>query len=206
MSGLYRGIRQFDCCRFKLLIMVNWRIGRGILKQHLKRQNLSLDPFLRELAGLPITRIPGTGVFMSSVPEGIPPVLTQLVRRFRTVHERMVIVTVLIQDAAFVDPAARARVETLAPDLLRVVLSFGFREHPDVPLALTPVLAALPTPTSSRLTYLLGEETLIVGPKGHLGPLSEGLFAFLARNANKASLHYQLPPEQVIALNSYIDL
>jgi hypothetical protein len=32
------------------------------------------------------------------------------------------------------------------------------------------------------------------------------VFSFLSRNASKASLYYGLPPEKVVALQTYIDL
>jgi KUP system potassium uptake protein len=193
-----------------LVVMVNWRLGRGILKQHLQGQSLPMDVFLQEVHSMESGRLPGTGVYLSSVVEGAPLFLVRLVRNFRALHERGILLTVRTEDRPFVPPAERSRVEVLAPGFFRVFLSFGFRETPDVPEALAPVLARLPMPSqgprASETVFILGDETLTEGPGGKFGTWAERLYSVLNRNASKVSLYFHLPPERVVSLGSYIDL
>jgi K+ transporter len=39
-----------------------------------------------------------------------------------------------------------------------------------------------------------------------MGEVSEGLFAFLMRNARAADRHFRLPPERVMEIGTQIDL
>jgi len=61
-------------------------------------------------------------------------------------------------------------------------------------------------PENIDLLYLLGHETFAATEKGGMGPVTEGLFAFLSRNAKNATDQFNIPPEQVIELGARIDL
>ena len=44
------------------------------------------------------------------------------------------------------------------------------------------------------------------GDRGVVGPLGEGVFSFLARNAASATSYFAIPPDQVVELGTQIDL
>jgi len=56
------------------------------------------------------------------------------------------------------------------------------------------------------VTSCPGRETFLATAAGEMGALSEGLFAFLARNARSAATVFCLNPAQVIEIGSQIDL
>jgi len=90
---------------------------------------------------------------------------------------------------------------------VRVVAHYGYMDSPDIPAALA--AAGLRCPHGIDLTdatYYLGRETFLATAKGKLGPVSEGLFAFLARNAASATSYFAIPSEQVIEIGTQIDL
>lgn len=76
-------------------------------------------------------------------------------------------------------------------------------DRPDVPRALA--AARLPVDLSD-VVYFIGRETFVAGRGGKMGVFSEGLFAFLARNAKSASGWFAIPPEQVVELGMQLDL
>ena len=55
-------------------------------------------------------------------------------------------------------------------------------------------------------TFYLGRETFLATSKGQLGPIREGLFGFLSRNAVSPTAYFEIPPHQVIELGTQIDL
>ena len=76
-------------------------------------------------------------------------------------------------------------------------------EKLDVPKVLAK--ASLPVDLTDA-TYFLGRETFVVGKGGKMGVLSEGLFAFLSRNARSATSWFSIPPDQVVEIGMQIDL
>ncbi len=78
---------------------------------------------------------------------------------------------------------------------------------PDVPRAIALAVERFKLPVSlSETTYYIGRETFVATSAGQMGSLSEHIFAFLARNAESASAHFLIPPEQVVEIGSQMDL
>src|SRR3546814_8915198 len=83
------------------------------------------------------TRVPGTAVFMTSTAEGVPHALLHNLKHNKVLHERVVLLTVNIEDVPFVPAQARAQSADLGSGFYRVILRYGFMQDPDVPAALT---------------------------------------------------------------------
>ena len=52
-------------------------------------------------------RVPGTAIFMASTEHGVPSALLHNIKHNKVLHERVVILTVAIQDVPYVDEAER---------------------------------------------------------------------------------------------------
>jgi KUP system potassium uptake protein len=190
-----------------VLVMVSWRIGRSYLADVVGGQSAPVAEFVARLDGAVSARIAGTAVVMAAHAAGIPPVLARLVRRFRVIHEHVIILTVVTEHVPVVPVAKRVSVEPLGQGLARVLLRYGFMEVPDVPAALRPALVELGCTTDpGALLFILGRETLVVGDEGRMSRLLEPIFAFLARNARTVTDDFSLPVEQVVELGMQLDL
>jgi KUP system potassium uptake protein len=162
-----------------------------------------LSAFLETLDSTDIVRIPGTAIFLSSNPDATPPVLATQARRIRALREHLVLLTVTTEHVPHVEAKDRFSVEDLGKGVFRVIVRTGFMEKPDVPKVLA--RANLPLDLADA-TYFLGRETFLVGKGGKMGVFSEGLFAFLARNAKSPSSWFSIPPDQVIEVGMQMDL
>ena len=199
-------------------MMVVWRRGRRMLDDALADRTKPVDEFLAEYSvGQPSTkragvkehvqyRIHGTGVVMSSISEGVPPVVVHHVQRLRVLHETLILLTIVTARVPFISAGTRTKVETLGAGLHRVVGTYGFMETPDVPALLREAKEAGLDADIEDVTYFLGRETMLAGPGGKMGEIEEALFAFLTRNSRPATSHFQLPPNQVIEIGTQIDL
>ena len=87
-------------------------------------------------------RVPGTAVFMTSNAIGTPPALLHNFMHNHVVHQKVILLTVTIDEAARVPRERRLTVEPLSEGFVRIMARFGFIEPPDVPRALEQ--AALP--------------------------------------------------------------
>jgi KUP system potassium uptake protein len=199
-------------------IMVVWRRGRRMLSDALAERTKPVDEFLAEYGvGRPPTnrvsgrehlqyRIHGTGVVMSSIASGVPPVVVHHVERLRVLHEKLILLTIVTARIPFVSPGKRTQIEELGGGLSRVVGNYGFMETPDVPALLKEAKGAGLDADIHDVTYFLGRETMLAGPGGQMGEIEETLFAFLTRNSRPATAHFKLPPNQVIEIGTQIDL
>ncbi|HEU0014650.1 MAG TPA: KUP/HAK/KT family potassium transporter, partial [Longimicrobium sp.] len=139
-------------------LMTTWKTGRGILAARLAESTLPWEFFVKDVAGNPPHRVPGTAVFMYGNPEGTPPALLHSLKHYRVLHERVVVLAIETEEAPHVPAASRATVESLGHGLFRVILRYGFMDEPDVPRALAAVRHPGLDLSPGRTTYFLGRE------------------------------------------------
>jgi KUP system potassium uptake protein len=188
------------------VVMITWNRGRQIYSDRVASLSPPVDVFLRELDTKLAARVPGAGVFLASPSVRLPLSLIHYVGRIRVLPETVVILTVDILHAPHAAQDAM-HIETLGKGLVRLTIDRGFMDTSNLPVLLERAVARYELPIDLReVTYCAGRETLLATSAGRMGALSEGLFAFLARNARSATTHFCIPPEQVIELGSQIDL
>ena len=188
-------------------VMVVWNDGRRRLRDAIQASAPEPDLFFRTLPDGGGSCSPGTGVFLSSVEEAVPPVLTRQLARVHALPVQIVILTVRTTDAPAVLEADRVSARRLSARASRVVVQYGFIETPDIPRALAAALSRLEITTPvEQLTYYVGRDTFLAGRGGRMNLVAKTLFAFLARNASSTPARLELPPEQVVELGSQRDL
>ena len=80
-------------------------------------------------------------------------------------------------------------------------------EDPNVPAA----LQEIPPESGLRIdineiTFFLGRETLIATSRPGMAIWRERLFAFMSRNALRATAFFRIPPDRVVELGMQIEL
>jgi KUP system potassium uptake protein len=192
---------------FFFVVMVDWRFGRQVFREYVESRAMSVDAFAELVASMKVGRVPGTAFYLSAT-RGVPHMLVIQAQRLRSISEQVVLLTVVIEHEPQVeDDAHRVVVERLTEGFRRVTIHFGYMENPQVPQALARVVESGELQVSLEdATYYVGRETFVGGKGGKMGPLSEGLFSFLARNAKSAIDHFGLPLDQVVELGMRVDL
>ncbi len=69
---------------------------------------------------------------MASMPKGVPLALTQFVKHNHCLHQRVVLVTVLIEESPRIAEEDRAEVIEVIPGITRVILHYGFMQYPTI--------------------------------------------------------------------------
>ncbi len=192
-------------------LMTTWKRGRAILTERMKEISFPMDHFIQDIGENPRTRVPGTAVFMTSEPLGVPVVLLHHLKHNKVLHETVILLSIQTADVPETRREERVFIEALGHGLFRVVAVYGFMESPDVKEVLQRCrdngIAARPLDTS----YYLGREQLIPRP----GPWKKGgmsmniirkkIFSVMARNARSATEYFQLPPNRVVELGTQIE-
>ena len=191
-----------------VILMINWRIGRGLLKLYLQGRAIPLAGFIASLDRRVKMRCPGTAVFLAALHDNVPPALRRLVERVHTLHESVILLNVVVDHVPRVDASKRVQ-EPIALErgFYCLTLRYGFIEEPDVPADLSEALRELGITTpQDELSYIVDRETFEATNAGSMGRASEGLFSFLSRNAKSATDYFRLPPSQVLEVGARIDL
>jgi KUP system potassium uptake protein len=147
-------------------------------------------------------------VFMASDAHGVPIMVLHQAERIRAVPSRALLVTVRFERVPHVSSDERlAEVTELGHGFYRVVARYGFMQHPEVPPVIGAALKRLGIDVPPKdVTYYLGRESLVAQRGGKMGPVLEGFFRTLSRNALPATAYFNLPPEQVVEIGLHIDL
>jgi KUP system potassium uptake protein len=192
-------------------LLSTWKKGRALLAAQLRAAGLPLDVFLAELRRKPLQRVPGTAVFMTGNLGNVPAVLLHHLKHNKTLHERVLLVSVTGEEVPSVPDGERVAVRELGGGFVQVVARYGFMETPDVPAMLgslsrgpppRPALRILPMET----TYYLGRETLLPTGRAPMARWRKRLFVVMARNAQTASAFFGLPPNRVVEMGAQIEM
>ncbi len=187
------------------VLMTTWKAGRDLLASRLRAATMPLDMFLD---GVDDTRrrVSGVAVFMTQEPHGAPVTLLHNLKHNKVLHERVVLLTIQGEEIPYVRSAERLKVEDLGKGFFRIIGRFGFMEDPNVPDLLDRAKAFGLEFKPMETTYFLGRETLIPSQKPGLARWRTSLFAFMSRNAHRATAYFRIPPNRVVELGAQVEL
>ena len=187
------------------LLMTTWKAGRAIVKE-VTRSPLTVEEFVESFSKSETYRVPGTGVFMNSDPVGVPPMMLHHLKHNGVLKERVIFLSIRVEDVPTVDPEARVEYTDLGRGFHRVIAHYGFMESPDVP-ALLPELAPFGIAVSPmQASFFLARETLLPSGTGHLARWRKRLFIVMTRNALPASNFFNLPPNRVVEMGGQLQI
>ena len=190
-----------------IVIMTTWRRGREELGRGHGDGKIQISlPLLEHIAQHPLTRIPGTGVFMSISPSGLPTVLLNQLKHNHVLQEKCVLLTIQSVDVPSVASGDRVRIDDLGQGFYRVVAMNGFIQRASVPeiLKLSGRFGLSTDPSST--TYYVGRETMVITGRIRMMRWRKALFVFLSKNAAMPAAFFNLPSDRVVELGTRIEL
>ena len=187
-------------------VMATWRAGAEAVRVSAEAASESTDQFFDELGRRNVARTPGAAIFLTRSQEGIPALVVDFVRSVGSLHESVVILTVVFDEVPRVAEADRAQVVRLGDDIWRVVLRFGFVEIPDLPAALDRVEGLDCAANIHEAVYFGARDLVVAQPSGRLRGWRLEIFAWLYRNAVKMVDRFSLPPKKVIEIARQIEI
>ena len=189
-----------------MVLMVTWRRGAGLLAERARREEVELRPFIASLERRPPERVNGVAVFLTGDPDHVPKALLHNLKHNKVLHERNVILTVVVEDVPRFDPERRASCERISDAFSIVRLHFGFMEAPDVPKALQ-AFKGLGWPYNVMSTsFYISRRVLRPASQSRMPRWQETLFIRLARNASDASDHFCIPSGRTIEVGTQVSV
>jgi KUP system potassium uptake protein len=190
-------------------VMLTWRSGVKLVERARGNLRQPEEDLIETAVNRCHARLSGTAVFLASSPTGVPLALTQFVKHNHVLHQRVLLVTVLIEEAPRISDEDRAQIVEIIPGITRVILHYGFMQYPTIyeGLILACKQGKLPGIDLSDITYYIGRETII--PREDIPGMwvwREALFAFLQRNAERSAAFFGVPTRQVVEFGTEIEI
>ena len=188
------------------LLLTTWARGRKLMRERMSEHALPMEIFAKS-AKNSATRVPGTAIFMASQSSGVPSALLHNIKHNKVLHERVVILTVDIQDVPYVDVSERCEYKDMGDGFYRAVLHYGFMEETDVPKGLEGMGFYCGGHFDMMHTsFFLSRQTLLASDKPGMPIWREKIFAWMLTNATSAMDFFKLPTNRVVELGSQVEI
>ncbi len=185
-------------------LMTTWKKGRVILAQRLKREAIDLIPFVSSVTGDSVTYVPGTAVFLTINPDGVPSALMHNMKHNKVIHEKVIILAVRVLDIPHVPSEERIAYNKINDVFHQITLRFGFMDEPNVPDTLFSQQYVILEPFET--SFFLSRETLIPKTGSDMSFWREKLFIAMFRNAGSAIPFFKIPPNRVVEIGAQVVL
>jgi KUP system potassium uptake protein len=186
-------------------LLTTWAKGRKLMIDRMAEAALPIEVFIKS-AATSATRVPGTAVFMTTSMTGVPHALLHNLKHNKVLHERVMLLTVRIEDVPFVVGERRIETKDYGVGFYRIVIRYGFMEEIDVPAALAQIKTCGPQFKMMDTSFFLARQTLIASARPGMAIWREKLFAWMLRNAESAMEFFKLPTNRVVELGSQVEI
>ncbi|HMW16495.1 MAG TPA: potassium transporter Kup [Accumulibacter sp.] len=192
-------------------LLSTWKLGRKLLYERLKLDSIPLEAFIDGVGTGGPQRVDGTSIFLTADPDSVPRALLHNLYHNKVLHERVVLLHVNMEDVPHIDDSLRVRVENLANGFHRVFVRYGFKDTPDIPLAMNLCAEKGMTFEMMETSFFLGRETVVRLPlqitnRARMAHWRQILFTWMFRNADPATAFFKIPPNRVIELGAQVEL
>jgi KUP system potassium uptake protein len=189
-----------------LVIMLTWRDGRALLLKVSRANSMELQVFLESLFFSPPVRVEGTAVFMSTQYGMVPNAFLHNLKHNKVLHDTNVFVTVKNHEVPYILVVERLTAKSMGNNCWEVVIHYGFKDDPNVPLALEPLIQHGCNLNPMTTSYFLSRDSIVPVTNGGMAQWREVLFAQMHLNASSAANFLKLPSNAVVEVGSKIEI
>jgi KUP system potassium uptake protein len=188
-------------------LLITWRRGRTIMFRRVAEQSIPLKPFLDGLEVSPPQRVEGTAIFMTANPEAVPHAMLHNLKHNKVLHERTVFLTIVTHDVPVVPVEDRVQFERLRSGFYRVEAWYGFKEQPDIDEILNSCRVRYGLGFSLMETsFFLSRDTIVPSELPGMARWRDHLFAWMMRNATRATDFFNIPANRVVELGTHVEI
>jgi KUP system potassium uptake protein len=186
-------------------LLTTWAKGRKLMINRMNEAAMPIGVFIKSAANS-AARVPGTAVFMTTASDGIPHALLHNLKHNKVLHERVILLTIRIEDVPFVERGCEYELDDLGSGFFRLIIHYGFMEDVDVPGALARLEGCGGIFKMMDTSFFLARQTLITSSRPGMAVWREKLFAWMLRNAESAMEFFKLPTNRVVELGSQVEI
>lgn len=186
-------------------LLTTWAKGRKLMIDRMNEAAMPMEIFIKSAANS-AARVPGTAVFMTTSESGVPHALLHNLKHNKVLHERVILLTVKIQDEPYIDEDKQLQLIDLDRGFYRVIIRYGFMQEINVPAALARLNDCGGIFKMMDTSFFLARQTLLPSARPGMAVWREKLFAWMLRNAETAMEFFKLPTNRVVELGSQVEI
>ncbi len=186
------------------IVLTTWQRGRKLLFAEIERVSVPIEAVLGGIDN--VIRVNGTAVFLSNVGEGAPSALLHNLKHNQVLHERNILLTIIVEDKPYVTTGNRLLIDDLGKSFFRVRVFYGFMEEPDIPAALELCSKRGLSFDMMSTSFFVSRAMIVSSPNPGMNKLRERLFMALSRNAQHAADFFKIPSNRVIEMGTRVEI
>jgi KUP system potassium uptake protein len=189
-------------------LLMTWKRGRALMFRRLSEQGIPLKPFLEGLEAHPPQRVTGTAIFMTSTPDTVPHALLHNLKHNKVIHDKTVFLTIIVHDVPSVPREDRVQFERLVNGFYKLEAWYGFKEQPDIDEILNAcrVRHGMTFDVMDTSFFLSRETVIPTSDTPGMALWRDHLFAWMTRNATRATDFFNIPANRVVELGTHIEI
>ncbi|HEY3696487.1 potassium transporter Kup [Phenylobacterium sp.] len=189
-----------------VFLMVTWTRGSDLIRRKVEQDTPPIEDMLPLLASRSVFRAPGTAVFLTSDASRTPGSLLHNLKHNKVLHQSNLIVSVEAGPTPRIAEDERAEIEQLSPDFIRVRLTYGYMETPNVPRALAALRRRGVRMEIMSTSFFVGRRTFVRSAHSSLPPGMDRLYMWLSKNAADPIDFFQIPPGRVVEMGTQVSI
>ncbi len=190
------------------VLLMTWKRGRALMFRRLTEQGIPLKPFLEGLHAHPPQKVQGTAIFMTASVDTVPHALLHNLKHNKVLHEQTVFLTVISHDVPSVPREDRVQLERLVDGFFKLEAWYGFKEQPDIDEILNAcrVRYGLALDVMDTSFFLSRETVIPTSDTPGMALWRDHVFAWMTRNATRATDFFNIPANRVVELGTHIEI
>jgi KUP system potassium uptake protein len=189
-----------------VLVMFTWVRGSRQLFEKTRKGEVPLDLISKKMAENPPALVPGTAVFLTGDPKSTPTALMHSLKHYKVLHQNNVILTVVTAPSPLVKKSERVRIEPINELFMRVTLTFGYMERPNIPRTLAICRKQGWKFDIMTTSFFLSRRSLKASARSEMPHWQDRLFIALARSASDATEYFQIPTGRVVEIGTQVNI
>ncbi len=185
-----------------VLMVITWVNGTRYVTIKAARQSISMIDLAEMLERDPPVIVPGTAIFLTSDQSVAPETMMQNLKHNQVLHEKNIILTISVCPIPRVPIEQRIEVESINSHMMRVIVSFGFMETPNVPAALYRAKSLGYDIDVEHASFFLGHRKFIADPHHGLPLWQDSIYIAMAKSAVDATDYFRIPPSQAVEIGT----
>jgi KUP system potassium uptake protein len=189
-------------------LLMTWKRGRALMFRKLSEQGIPLRPFLEGLRAHAPQQVQGTAIFLTAASDSVPHALLHNLKHNKVLHERTVFLTIVTHDVPFVPLEDRVQFERILEGFYTIEAWYGFKEQPDIDeiLGSCRVRYGLGFDVMDTSFFLSRDTVIPTADTPGMALWRDHVFAWMSRNATRATDFFNIPANRVVELGTHIEI
>lgn len=186
-------------------VLSTWKRGRTLLFEQVSNKAVPMQTLIDDADS--INRVQGTAIFLTnSAGEDAPSALLHNLKHNQVLHERNILLTLVIENKPYVTPGNRFLIDDMGKNFYRVRIFYGFMQIPDLTSALELCASRGFAFDMMSTSFFISRAMIVSSHHPHMMKWREKLFLTMSKNAVHTADFFNIPANRIIEMGTHIEI